>query len=32
MLEEIENIRSIYVELEYDKEIMSVVTDSIKLC
>ena len=31
MLEEVENIRSIYVELEYDKEILSVVTDSLKL-
>ena len=31
MLEEIENIRSIYVELEFDKEILSVVTDSLKL-
>lgn len=31
MLEEVENIRSIYVELEYDKEILNVITDSLKL-
>ena len=31
MLEEIDNARSIYVELEYDKEILNVVPDSISL-
>ncbi|MFL3007282.1 MAG: hypothetical protein ACJZ10_04710 [Candidatus Neomarinimicrobiota bacterium] len=29
MLEEIENVRSIYVELEYDKEVLSVDPDSV---
>ena len=31
MLEEIENVRSIYVELEYDKEVLSVDPDSIQI-
>ena len=31
MLEEIDNVSSIYVELEYDKEILNVVPDSISL-
>ena len=31
MLEEIENVRSIYVELEYDKEVLSVDPDSVQI-
>ena len=31
MLEEIENARSIYVELEYDKEVLSIDPDSIQI-
>lgn len=31
MLEEIENVRSIYVELEYDKEVLSVYPDSVQI-
>ena len=31
MLEEIENVSSIYIEMEYDKEVLSVETDSIQL-
>ena len=31
MLEEIENVRSIYVELEYDKEVLSIDPDSVQL-
>ena len=31
MLEEIENVRSIYVELEYDKEFLNIDPDSIQL-
>ncbi len=30
-LEEIENVSSIYIELEYDKEVLSVETDSIQM-
>ncbi|MAI86707.1 MAG: hypothetical protein CMF99_06050 [Candidatus Marinimicrobia bacterium] len=31
MLEDIENVRSIYVELEYDKEVLSIDPDSIQI-
>tara|TARA_Y100000992_G_scaffold62278_1_gene38177 strand:- start:248 stop:2215 length:1968 start_codon:yes stop_codon:yes gene_type:complete len=31
MLEEIDNVRSIYVELEYDKEVLSIDPDSIQI-
>ena len=31
MLEEIENVRSIYVELEYDKEVISIDPDSVQM-
>ena len=31
MLEEIENVRSIYVELEYDKEVLSIDPDSVQI-
>tara|TARA_Y100000591_G_scaffold77737_1_gene64894 strand:+ start:7619 stop:9586 length:1968 start_codon:yes stop_codon:yes gene_type:complete len=31
MLEEVENVRSIYVELEYDKEVLSIDPDSVQL-
>ena len=27
MFEEIENVRSVYIELEYDSEILSIITD-----
>ena len=30
MLEEVENVRSIYVELEYDKEVLSIDPDSVQ--
>ena len=31
MLEEVENVRSIYVELEYDKEVLSIDPDSVQI-
>ena len=31
MLEEIENVRSIFVELEYDKEVLSIDPDSVQI-
>ena len=31
MLEEVENVRSIYVELEYDKDVLSIDPDSVKI-
>ena len=31
MLEEIENVRSVYIELEYDSEILSIITDAIEI-
>jgi len=31
MLEEVENVRSIYIELEYDKEVLSIDPDSVQI-